>query len=55
MRQPCCYLQNLVHTRVYNYHTPRCTELVHGGVQTVYIRVETKIANLQNKLQKHAN
>ncbi len=34
MRQPC---------------TPGSTDRVHGGVQTVYIRVEMKIAHLQNK------
>ena len=40
MRQPC---------------TPGSTDHVHEGVQSLYIRVWTKIANLQNKLQKHAN
>ena len=32
---------------------PGSTDRVHGGVQTVYIRVETKITHLQNKSHKH--
>ena len=39
MRQPC---------------TPGCTGVLHGGVQSVYIRVETKFTHLQNKSSNRA-
>ena len=41
-------------TWVYSYCTPGSTNRVHGGVQSLYIRVEMKFAHLQNKSQKRA-
>ena len=41
--------------RCKSFCRPGCTAIIHPGLQTVYTRVETKIANLQNKSQKHAN